>query len=300
MLSTRSAPTRAGGRLATPAAALILALVAALTVSACATAPPPTEGASATTTEVPPQSSHARGLIVIVHGAHGTADTWPRGLANRIRSRYPEAAWDVFRVNWSAMSDRYLTAAGNGYALGRRLGSQLASARFRYEVLHLIGSSLGSHVIHGLAEAYRDSRSADRPAAVIHSTFIEPFFARGVFRLGYGRNHFGEHADFAENYFVREEPVPFSNAPLRHAVNFDLTAVVPPREDPHFTYYHDYPIFWYRDSVGGPELPVTRGPGFSLSPLALGAFCDGGVYDVGLLREMLKEGEVKVVLADAG
>lgn len=262
-----------------------------LALAGCATTPQSGEAHSPTTTEVPPQSSSARALIVIVHGAHGTADEWPRELESRIRSRYSNEAWDIFRVNWPQMSDRYLTAAGNGHALGRSLGEQLASPNYTYEVLHLIGSSLGSHVVHGLAEAYREAVPADRTEALIHTTFIEPFFARGVFQLGYGRIHFGEHADFAESYFVRDEPVPFSNAPLRHAINFDLTAVVPPRENPYFTYFHDYPIYWYRDGVG------AYGPGFALSPLALGALNEDGIYDVEALREMLPEGEVRVIAA---
>lgn len=265
-------------------AAVLLALLLA-TILSCATTPAP-QAESTTTRTVPPQSDSARGLIVIVHGANHTVDTWPVHFVSRIEANWDTELWDIFPVNWSEQSDRYLTAAGAGLRLGEQLGRQLAGPDFKYEAIHLIASSMGAYVIHGLAAAYRASFAGEREPALVHMTFIEPFLLRGLLRPHYGAREFGANADFAENYFTPDDPVLFSNTPLRHAVNFDLTAIIPPRADPYFTYYHDHPIYYYRDSVG------RIGPGFALSPLALGLFSEPGLYRAELLREVLPEGEV--------
>lgn len=301
--------TRFARRFRLIALAPAAALTAALILASCATAP--SESQEPTTDRVPPRTPGARGIIVIAHGANGTADEWPARLEKRIRT-YEErvtaaggetSQWDVFRVNWPALSDRYVTGAKHGHRLGLRLGEQLASPGYDYEVIHLIGSSLGAHLIHGIARGYREGLE-QRPAqtageavaeqtapapprpAVVHSTFLEPFFMRGLFAMRYGRKEFGRYADFAENYFVRREPVLFSNAPLRHAVNFDITDAVPDRGDPSFTYYHDYAFRFYRKSVG------RAGPGFLFSPFAQGALRDGGFYDPEELSTLLARGRV--------
>ena len=70
------------------------------------------------------------------------------------------------------------------------------------------------------------------------------------------------------------------------AINSELTCLVPETANRYFTYYHDYPIWYYRDSVGVP------GPGFALSPLSLGALDEDGHYDPALLVEMLEPGRM--------
>ena len=266
------------------ATAIPLALLLTTLLSCSIT--PSAQPEPTTTRAVPPSSSSARGLIVVVHGANHTAETWPAQLESRIGAMGNAEHWDVFLVNWPQQSDRYLTASGAGLRLGDQLGRQLAGPAFEYEAIHLIASSMGAYVIHGISRAYAASLPADREPALVHMTFIEPFLLHGLLRPRYGAREFGANADFAENYFTPDDPVFFSNTPLRHAVNFDLTAIIPPRADPYFTYYHDHPIYYYRDSVG------RIGPGFALSPLALGLFSPAGVYRPELLREVLPEGAV--------
>ncbi|MFW5685846.1 MAG: hypothetical protein ACOC0O_04255 [Spirochaetota bacterium] len=250
---------------------------------ACATVDPGRADPS-TTLDLPPQTPGRRGLIVVAHGANGAADEWPLQLERRIRTLDGAERWDIFLVNWPEFSDRYLTASGAGHEIGTRLGRQLAGDAYTYEVVHLVGSSLGAHLVEALAAAYREALPEGRTPALIHATFLDPFFYRSPLDPWYGIRAFGRHADFAENYFTRDEPVLLSNSPLEAAANFDITRAVPPRDDPHFTYIHDYPIFYYIASVG------RFRPGFSLSPLGLGVFDPDGAYNLDYLRQILPAG----------
>lgn len=264
-------------------AVLTVALV--LTLTACTTAPR-TGWQAAVTDTVPDPSPDAMGIIVMVHGLNASAESWPQRYEDRFLQIPGAGRWDILRVNWAPVSARFLTAPGRGYALGRALGRELAEAGDAYRVIHLVGQSLGAHVIHGLSEAYREYLPAGETAAYVHMTFLDPFIARSILRPSYGRRHFGRYADFAESYFTRREPVWFTNSPLRQAVNFDLTEVVPTPDEPEFTHYHDYPHHYYQATIGS----HPAGPGFPLAPLALGAH--NGGYVPRLLREVLPAGSV--------
>ncbi len=279
-----------GGRVALrPTAWLLMIVVAAGLLIGCVSAPELSWEASVTT-RIPEPTPGARGLIVVAHGAHGAAHTWPSGYLERIRALPESEQWDVFLVNWTSLSIRYLSAAANGLHLGRMLGRELAASADQYDVIHLIGHSLGAHVIHGMAEAYR--QNSDRADQVlIHATFLDPFLPMGVLQLGHGRTRFGVYADFAECYFTRNEPVWFSNSPLIHATNFDLTELVPERENPYFTYVHEFPLFYYMYSIHQNSV----GPGFALSPFALGALQEDSSYDPEVLRELLPAGRLSVL-----
>jgi pimeloyl-ACP methyl ester carboxylesterase len=269
----------------------ILALsIATFLVAACVT-PPQDHWASTVTSRLPESRDTAEGIILIAHGTGSGADEWPVWYEDRIRPLPDAERWDIVRLNWSSLSDRYFSAAASGLQLGRLLGNELAERVDRYRVIHLIGQSMGAHVVQGIAESYRAATEHREDQAIIHMTFLDPFMPMGIFRLFYGRSRFGLFADFAECYFTRDEPVWFTNTPLEHAVNFDLTHLVPPRERPWFTYYHDYPLIFYRDSI---RLDAP-GPGFPLSPFALGALDAGSAYDVAVLNEVLPPGHVVVV-----
>lgn len=263
---------------------LILTLVLAL--AGCTTVPR-AGWHEAVTDTIPDPAPGAMGIIVMVHGLNASAESWPQRYADRFQQIPGAERWDILRIDWSVVSARFLTAPGRGYALGRALGRQLAEDGEAYQAIHLIGQSLGAHVIHGLSEAYREYLPKGEARAYVHMTFLDPFIARSIVQPYYGRRNFGRHADFAESYFTRREPVWFTNSPLRHAANFDLTEVVPPPDQPEFTHYHDYPHHYYQATIG----TNPTGPGFPLSPLALGAHI--GAYSPQLLREILPAGAVR-------
>ncbi len=238
---------------------------------------PPSVDPTETTRRMPAQSADAHGLIVIIHGAFGGANTWSRGVERAIRSNYDTFGWDFVRVNWLELSSRYMTAMASGRRLGRELGKQLATPEFEYKTIHLIAASLGSHVAEGITRGYVRSFSDSQSRAFVHATYLEPFGGR--------RWRFGAYADFAEHYFTATDPFPFTNGPLPNAFNFEVSALVPPKNDPAFWYFHDFPVLDYRKSIG------DLSPGFSLSPLALQSV---GV-DPAKLKDLLPRGEVRVL-----
>ena len=256
----------------------LLRLVTCLTaVVLCSCVTPPPVDPAKTTRELPAQTAEAHSLIVIIHGAFGGADTWSVSVERAIRTEYDTTGWDIVRVNWLELSSRYATAMGRGRRLGRTLGEQLAGSAYSYETIHLIAASLGSYVAEGLTRGYVRSFDSTQSRAYVHATFLEPFGGR--------RWRFGPYADFAEHYFTKDDPFPFTNGRLPNAFNFELSALVPENEDPAFWYFHDFPVLEYPRTAG----QLT--PGFALSPLALAA---AGI-DPALLQEALPRGEVRVL-----
>lgn len=216
--------------------------------------------------------------MIVVHGAFGGADTWALDLERRVRSLYGADHWDIVRLDWLEISRRYLSAMRNGHALGEAIGAELASSRYSYETLHLVGSSMGAHVVEGIATGYRDTHGETGPAAFLHMTYLDPFGLPG---------QFGSSADFAEVYYTADDRnMPFTNRPVPLAYNFELSSIVPEKEDPHYTYVHDFPTLHYVQSVG------ARGPGFALSPIALESV--PGVTGT-TLSAVLTRGAVRVV-----
>ena len=240
-------------------------------------------------TQIPMGSPEARGLILIIHGANTSASRWPRSFLSRIEELDGLEDWDLYAVNWPDLSDRYLTAPVSARRLGQILGEQLAQHPNNYQVIHILGSSMGAHVTQGLVDTYREqvgSRPPDNqlqvnrisspfyPGALIHVTLLDPFLLRGLFSMQYGRRNFGRNADLVENYFSRSDPVLFTNRPIRRAINYNLDQVIPFRENPNFSYYHDYPLTYYRNSIRDWSMV----PGFIQSPFGLDIFSDSRVY----------------------
>jgi len=227
----------------------MIPLVIGILISGCVTPAPDVPGPGR-------QSGSATGIIVIAHGVEAHASGWPLALERDFRAlmESPEL-WDVYRVDWYEASLDRLAAPRVGYALGRRIGRELAGPDYDYEVLHLVGHSAGAHVVHGIADALSDT--SERAEQVIHTTFLDPFVARSLVQLFWGTRRFGSNADFAENYVTREDRVPFTNSLLDAAHNFDLTSILPPNPDGPDNYAHMYPITFY------------RAQGIALSPAAL-------------------------------
>jgi hypothetical protein len=199
-----------------------------------------------------------RGLVLIAHGSEDRPNEWPLRLERAIRQGLDDfgrgtggALWDFFRVNWYEASRNELAAPGRAYRLGRAIGARLAEARV-YNLFHLVGHSAGAHLIEGVARSL-DDLDADRPR-LVHMTFLDPFVARSVLRLRWGISRFGLTADFAESYVVREDPVPFTNAYLRHAHNFDLTEIAPNPDGAPSDFRHQWPFEFYIEAVRDEEV----------------------------------------------
>jgi len=269
-------------------AALFFAL---LSVAACATGAP--SGVSVGT-ELPEASEGAEGLLLIAHGYRNNPSHWPARLIRDIREAVPEAAgWGIYAHDWEAVANRPLTAPRRGYAIGAALAERLLSVGDPYPVIQLIGQSLGAHLVQGFIDSYREGGGG----AYLHASFLDPFLIRGLFGLRWGVRNFGRGADFAENYVVSDDPALGTNGYLRHAHNFDISALVPPRMREELIGPHWWVVRFYRESVtsgpstdGGPDKrQAVAGPvGFGLSPMARDEF--GGAS-----RRRYPAGEVTVL-----
>ena len=230
-------------------------------------------------------SPGADGLLLIAHGYHNNPSHWPRTLIARVGELTPRAArWDIYAHDWERQANRILTASRVGYRIGASLAGQVVGRGDPYPVVHLVGQSLGAHLVQGFVDTYRELGGR----AVVHVTFLDPFLIRGVVGLGWGVRTFGRGADFAENYIVRGEPALGTNRYLRHAHNFDVSSLVPDAMREEFIGPHWWVVAYYRASVG------RDAPGYSLSPMAVPA----GRYDPKALARRYPAGEVTIVSVD--
>lgn len=235
---------------------------------------------------LPPAGSSATGLLLIAHGYRNNPSHWPARLIKQIRDSDADISrWDIYAHDWEAEANKLVTAARTGHAIGREMARRLIASGDRYEILHLIGQSLGAYVIQGFADEYRRLHGR----AYIQMTFLDPFLIRGVFGFGYGVRQFGKGADFAENFLVRDEPVFGTNRYLRHAHNTDITALVSDDIKDVFVGPHWWVVEYYRQSVDN-ELP-----GFNRSPIVAGVLTGRMSDHFAALRVALPPGE-RIVL----
>jgi hypothetical protein len=239
---------------------LLFLVVSMCIVGACSTSP--TAGSSSARSlavrSLADPEGDAFGAFFVAHGHGSTVDEWPSKLVSAIReTELSLDGWVLAAYDWASSVSPVFGAPRRGYAIGKKLGKRLADTP--YEVLHLVGHSMGAHLVQGLVDAYRKAGGT----GYVHMTFLDPFSPRGLFSWRYGEHHFGEGADYAESYMVTEDGVPGTDRYLRHAHNYDVTALVPDEyRDPSGTSPHWWTVRYYRNTVANGR------PGFGLSPLA--------------------------------
>lgn len=264
-------PTRPANLLVRGAIAFGAVVLASLPLTGCAGTPD--------TADLMRATPGADGLLVIAHGYHNNPSHWPRTLVGRIRELVPNAErWDIYAHDWEREANRILTASRTGYRIGRSLAAEVVGQGDPYPLVHLVGQSLGAHLVQGFVDAYRELGGG----AVVHVTFLDPFLIRGVVGFGWGVRNFGRGADLAENYIVGGEPAVGTNRYLLRAHNFDISALVPDEMRSEFVGPHWWVVRYYRATVG------AGGPGFSISPMAGG----GRGYDPRKLAGQYVPGEV--------
>ena len=192
-----------------------------------------------------PMPTSAENLLIVVHGSGDTPEDWPQTLTVALTDAYGEReAWDTWTYDWDVYAASRTTASGDGLVLGHLLGEALLAEPYAYKHFHLVAHSVGSYVIHALAETV----SSQNEAITIHATYLDPFTANGFLDWTYGQREFGRYADYAENFYNKDDPVPSTNELLEHAHNFDVTALRP--DDYDTEKLHWWPTDFYIDSVG--------------------------------------------------
>jgi pimeloyl-ACP methyl ester carboxylesterase len=199
----------------------------------------------------------ARNLVVLVHGCCTSADDVRNGWESRarliaetiVRNQIP-GGWEIVVWDWRKNEEtgvdqtprppiwnkEFLNQANIAYKAAKGEGDKLANVidQFSiYEHIHLIGHSAGGKLINEAAQTLselKNQKNAEKP--FIHLTFLDSYTPNNEDRIGddsYGYlpdypNHFAEH------YVDRS--LPFTDAILRNAFNFDSIVKTPGRCGP--------------------------------------------------------------------
>jgi hypothetical protein len=245
----------------------ILRAVVTLTTLSILTACATVEDVSRFAT-LPRQGPESTALLLIVHGSGDSADSWPLELERAVRDHLPSRTrWDIVRVDWAPVAERRLSAPEAGRALGHDIAQEIIDGPYTYDLIHMVGHSVGAHVVHGVTTGLREHESAagvlPRHRMIIHETLLDPFVGEGIFDWSYGVERFGKGADFALSYMTSDDRTPMTNTYLRHAHNLDLSLSELATPIRGVVESHYLPVLFYRRSVANVE---ETGPGFALAP----------------------------------
>ena len=100
-----------------------------------------------------------------------------------------------------------------------------------------------------------DDEETTTPAVeyYVQETLLDPLCARGIWDLTYGVRQFGRAADYAQQFYNTDDPVPFTNTPLTGAAVVDVTPVRPPA-----VFGHDWPLVYYTQyRLAPPTMTMT-------------------------------------------
>jgi fibro-slime domain-containing protein len=231
-------------------------------------------------TEIP--QGLAPNLIVLVHGCCtdandlGDWNEFRSSIQNTITTNQTPGPWEIVVWDWTSgtpkhnyivegitkgiaeaillFTDDAFTAYNNAFDQGyRRLGRLIAN-HLSYKYVHFIGHSAGSNLIQNAIDKIRATRKGNDP--IIHATFLDAFAPYG------SENIYGAGAQYAEQN-VDLRPLPYTDATLFFAYNFNVTGLDPSPDDPlEALLGHRWPIDWYKQSIGS---PTEHSFGFPLS-----------------------------------
>ena len=197
-------------------------------------------------------SQGAEELVVVLHGAGG-----PDANTNRIADSLRSSNKQVFEYVFERFVGDQLQAPYNCMRIGDFLAEELRREATPPCRVHIVGVSVGAFAADRLASRL----AADRRFAHIRLTLLDPFTARGIPGLlrpdsAFGVTSFGSSPRvFTESVFNRDDPVPSTNLPLHHAINFDVTetaarrSFVPLPGDS----LHSWPAAWFGSNPGALE-----------------------------------------------
>ena len=186
-------------------------------------------------------------VVIVLHGAGGP-DANTRRIAEALEKTSSKGARVIEYVYAPYVGDQ-LQAPFNAMRVGDHLAEELAKAAASPKRVHVVGVSVGAFAADRLASRLAASGKCEQ----VRLTLLDPFTARGILGLArpesaYGVTEFGRSPGVrCESVFNRDDPVPSTNLPLRHAVNFDVTEAA---ERGRFTplpgdNLHSWPAAWF-------------------------------------------------------
>jgi len=193
--------------------------------------------------------------------------------------------WQVYSYKWVDNSWTFYPsdALNNAKKEGQNLGNSIVAQKWKR--VHFIGHSAGAGLIQAATDVIKSSSGS--PSIVIQETFLDAYVGKDFS----GIVTYGRGANWADSYFTRDKLTqeappfptgPYTESPLLHAYNVDVTFL-----DPHKTSYvrftsspngdqvaemcnqtstvHDWPIYFYANTIVGNVTPEYAGLGFLLS-----------------------------------
>jgi hypothetical protein len=170
----------------------------------------------------PPLPSFPQSSITLIFPGYGGLDANTQRIEDEIKTSdlHYKMQRFVCTYDWKQWRGNEFNAAFNGEKIGSKLGEQLSNLDLHD--IHVIGISVGSFAANECTKRYMQKLEGGKRAR-IRLTLLDPFTARGFFSPIFGRKNFGRFADYCEVFLNTDDPVPFTNTPLDHAHNFDIT-----------------------------------------------------------------------------
>ncbi len=224
-----------------------------------------------------PAPEPGKGLIVITHGWIPLWDdpavdmAWVDEMSNSIVQYLDNNGlgneWQVFGCKWPSWNNgaHVLTptaALSNGEQYGKKLGDSIVALN-GWSQIHFIAHSAGA----GLIQKATEEIKATLPTTVIQCTFLDAFDGAFLEKTGV----YGNQANWADSYFSRDSTREWTEQPLPHAYNVDVTTLDPQATQKQLSGYtsasdpgapcyetessHGWPIGFYSNTIaGGPSV----------------------------------------------
>lgn len=252
-------------------------------------------------TNTPPQPTYgtcvANGsgksnLVVVTHGWINRAfsptspedPTWVDGISNVVNSYFTSHSlnsWQVYGHKWinGAWKVFPTHALSNAKQEGKILGDCLGSQGWSH--IHLIAHSAGA----GLIQAASERIKTLSPSTTVHTTFLDPYVGKHFEEVA----RYGSGAEWSDQYFSRDASTrfgsvltgPFTESPLNHSYNLDVTTLDPDKlgsitkfrssttglMEPCYKTVaaHSWPYQFYSNTIAGNVPTNYQGFGFPLS-----------------------------------
>lgn len=167
-----------------------------------------------------PNFSDETSLLLILPGAGGP-DANTEFLLHQVKSQDVHLGLkrSALVYDWSPWRGNLLRAAYDSQEVGIRIAKILLEYP-QLKHLHIIGISVGAFAADSVSKTYKQGKGKGH----VHLTLLDPFCSKGVIPNSSGVDNFGKSADYCEHYLNTDDPVPFTNTPLRQAVVYDVTS----------------------------------------------------------------------------
>jgi hypothetical protein len=166
-------------------------------------------------------------IFIIFPGARGL-DEYTHRIKSEVQASdaFYESARLTICYDWKRFMGSFLTAAYNGQRVGQQLALDFLAKLEAHNStidIHAVGISVGAFAADSFISEVKKQKERGSNS-YCRLTLLDPFTSRGIFGWKNGKKHFGLSADYCEVYLNTDDPVPFTNAPLPNACNFDITS----------------------------------------------------------------------------